>query len=155
MAHANRSLPMARGSEVGEALTLWGWAENFRLQQKVGYVERTKVGFASGELVIDEGSVSLRAKNAVNNSDTIHRVSVPKVTESPSGLVLPLVLVQRIGLPENAANVSMAELDSAEIVPLSVDSAYNPKLAGSVLRAAFLLCELVSPDLAQKFFNGI
>ena len=147
MTHANCSLPLARTTSVQDALMLWHWSEEFIARPPVEGVTRTRVSFAYGEMSIDKCAVNLRSTNVLNRRDTIHRILLPEDAESSSGLILPLVLVQRVGLPNNVADIAMADLDQADVTPISDETVYNPTLALSVLRAASLLCQFIRADL--------
>ena len=136
---ANRSFPLVRRPSSKHTTALVDWAERFKIHNPV-LIGRTLVSLASGELHINEHTVSLRAINALNGYDTIHRISTESCTTN-EGLIMPMVTVQRIALPKQVAEIEMTDLHCSEIKPLSNDTVYNPELSLSVIRAAQLLCE--------------
>ena len=143
MMHANRSLSLVRHPSAENTLALVEWSEQFKGPSMPVHITRTHVVFASGELSTDENSVTLRATNVLNSHDTIHRVSTSEHT-MPSGIILPAVTVQRIALPKQASDISLADMHNGDYEPISDQTAYNPELALSVLRASSLLCRFAT-----------
>ena len=133
-AHANRSMPIQAGSNEIQRRQLHDMFNKIGRLSSFATIQRTKIQFASGELMHKDGELTLRATNWINGKDTVYRLSARDEN-----------IAERITVPPAMVEV---QLDNLDVNALSQrdDLLGNPVVVLSVSRAALLFCEFVSGE---------